>query len=68
MCTCILIVFFVLGGSGQSRDESLQQQRQNLPIYPARKRLLKEIAKASSVIIIGETGSGKSTQIPQVKP
>ncbi|XP_002732327.2 ATP-dependent RNA helicase DHX33-like [Saccoglossus kowalevskii] len=45
--------------------ESLRQQRCHLPIYSARGRLNLEIRKTSSAIIIGETGSGKTTQIPQ---
>lgn len=38
-----------------------------LPIRPARNRLLEEVGRHNSVVIIGETGSGKTTQIPQVK-
>lgn len=36
-----------------------------MPIYPVRKRLIQEIHRNNTVIIIGETGSGKTTQIPQ---
>ncbi|XP_064629745.1 ATP-dependent RNA helicase DHX33-like [Lineus longissimus] len=45
--------------------EGLKAQRRQLPIYPARSRLIHEVQKHSSVIVIGETGSGKTTQIPQ---
>ncbi|OAD46999.1 Putative ATP-dependent RNA helicase DHX33, partial [Eufriesea mexicana] len=45
---------------------SLQQQRKSLPVYRLRKRLLEEIRRNSTLIIIGETGSGKTTQIPQL--
>lgn len=41
------------------------QQRQMLPVYQHRKRLMEEVNLRSTVIIIGETGSGKTTQIPQ---
>ncbi|XP_043511714.1 ATP-dependent RNA helicase DHX33 isoform X3 [Frieseomelitta varia] len=44
---------------------NLQQQRKSLPVYKLRKRLLEEIRRNSTLIIIGETGSGKTTQIPQ---
>ncbi|XP_070532623.1 ATP-dependent RNA helicase DHX33-like [Ptychodera flava] len=55
-----------LSGFGMiaSTDE-LYEQRCSLPIYPARSKLVNEIRKTSSVIVIGETGSGKTTQIPQ---
>ncbi|XP_012344438.1 ATP-dependent RNA helicase DHX33 [Apis florea] len=45
---------------------TLQQQRKSLPVYRLRKRLLEEIRRNSTLIIIGETGSGKTTQIPQL--
>ncbi|XP_014610634.1 PREDICTED: putative ATP-dependent RNA helicase DHX33 [Polistes canadensis] len=45
---------------------SFHQQRKSLPVYRLRKRLLEEIRKNSTLIIIGETGSGKTTQIPQL--
>ncbi|XP_015609898.1 ATP-dependent RNA helicase DHX33 [Cephus cinctus] len=45
---------------------TLQQQRKSLPVYRLRKRLLEEIKQHSTLIIIGETGSGKTTQIPQL--
>ncbi|XP_046467981.1 ATP-dependent RNA helicase DHX33 [Neodiprion pinetum] len=48
------------------QHNSLQQQRKSLPVYKLRKRLLVEIKKNSSLIVIGETGSGKTTQIPQL--
>lgn len=44
---------------------NLLSQRHALPIFPARARLLEEFKKHHTVIIIGETGSGKTTQIPQ---
>ena len=54
-----------LGPQGQSHAV-LQQERRKLPVFRARKKLLKEIIKTDSAIVIGETGSGKTTQIPQV--
>ena len=44
---------------------NLLAQRHALPIFPARSKLLEELKKHQTVIIIGETGSGKTTQIPQ---
>ncbi len=46
----------------------LQEERRALPIYSARGALLREIRANRSCVIVGETGSGKTTQIPQVDP
>lgn len=50
---------------GSSNDLVLLQQRRNLPMAAARSRFLEEVAKHETVILIGETGCGKTTQIPQ---
>lgn len=47
------------------KSTSLMQQRFNLPIYSARKALINEIRTRDNVVVVGETGSGKTTQIPQ---
>jgi HrpA-like RNA helicase len=44
----------------------LQLQRRLLPIYTARDALIREIKSNISCVVVGETGSGKTTQIPQV--
>eukprot|EP01083_Nonionella_stella_P037306 101693_1 len=44
---------------------SLTQQRQLLPICKHRSEILYALEKYRVVIIVGETGSGKTTQIPQ---
>ena len=44
----------------------LQLQRRLLPIYTARDVLIREIKSNVSCVVVGETGSGKTTQIPQV--
>lgn len=49
----------------QKQYESLRKERQNLPIYAARQKIIMQIKSLPSAIIIGETGSGKTTQIPQ---
>ena len=46
--------------------DSLADERRSLPIFPAREALLKEFRSHTCSIIVGETGSGKTTQIPQV--
>lgn len=44
---------------------SLSQQRQRLPIFKCRNQILYLLEKYRTVVIVGETGSGKTTQIPQ---
>ncbi|KAL5010310.1 hypothetical protein ScPMuIL_012615 [Solemya velum] len=43
----------------------LCEARRKLPIYPVQNRLVQEVRRLNTVIVIGETGSGKTTQIPQ---
>ncbi|KAH9519399.1 putative ATP-dependent RNA helicase dhx33 [Bulinus truncatus] len=45
--------------------EELRNARRALPIFSARQKIIAEIRKFPSAIVIGETGSGKTTQIPQ---
>ena len=42
-----------------------RKQSFNLPIYTGRNVIISEVRSRENVIIIGETGSGKTTQIPQ---
>lgn len=44
---------------------SFAQQRMLLPIYKHKKQIIYSIENYQVVIIVGETGCGKSTQIPQ---
>ena len=43
----------------------IQQEKQNLPIYEYKQEILKLIKDKKILIIEGENGSGKTTQIPQ---
>uniref|UniRef100_A0A2N9HIK7 RNA helicase n=1 Tax=Fagus sylvatica TaxID=28930 RepID=A0A2N9HIK7_FAGSY len=49
----------------KSALEKLQEDRKTLPIYSYRDDLLKAIEDHQVLVIVGETGSGKTTQIPQ---
>ncbi|XP_077561883.1 DEAH-box helicase 16 lethal (2) 37Cb isoform X2 [Haemaphysalis longicornis] len=49
----------------ERRQRSLQETRRSLPIFPFREDLLRAIADHQVLIVEGETGSGKTTQIPQ---
>uniref|UniRef100_A0A1D1ZDH0 RNA helicase n=1 Tax=Anthurium amnicola TaxID=1678845 RepID=A0A1D1ZDH0_9ARAE len=44
---------------------SLERQRQRLPVYKYRTAILYLVENHATTIIVGETGSGKTTQIPQ---
>ncbi|CRL01348.1 CLUMA_CG014363, isoform A [Clunio marinus] len=46
-------------------NKTLEEQRRQLPAYAVRQNILNCIQTSSTLILIGETGSGKSTQIPQ---
>lgn len=50
---------------GRKEKKSLLEQRQSLPIYKLKNELLKAINDNQILIVIGETGSGKTTQITQ---
>jgi len=45
--------------------EKVRECRESLPVYPLREELLKAVRDNQVLIIVGETGSGKTTQIPQ---
>lgn len=50
--------------NNSNKHLSIAQQRAALPIYAQRENLLHAIETHAVVIVVGETGSGKSTQIP----
>lgn len=47
------------------RDESIQIARLKLPILAEEQQIMETINENSIIIIAGETGSGKTTQVPQ---
>ena len=44
---------------------TLEETKKSLPVYPFRQSLLEAVEEHQVLIIEGETGSGKTTQIPQ---
>lgn len=48
-----------------AKSKTLAQQRQYLPIYSVREELLQVIRENQVVVVVGETGSGKTTQLTQ---
>eukprot|EP00842_Homolaphlyctis_polyrhiza_P007123 jgi/Hompol1/9/HPOL_001305-RA len=51
--------------SNSSSFQDLQRARAELPVFKARDSLIDTIKAHPAVIIVGETGSGKTTQLPQ---
>ena len=49
----------------QAKAHELQHDRVSLPIFKHREQILQAVKDYSVLIIVGETGSGKTTQVPQ---
>ena len=49
----------------KSEFELIQEGRKTLPVYGYRERFLKAVEENQVLIVVGETGSGKTTQLPQ---
>ncbi|WJX22398.1 ATPdependent RNA helicase [Trifolium repens] len=63
-------VLFLPGSNSLSSSSgygyaSIEKQRQRLPVYKYRNAILYLVENHATTIIVGETGSGKTTQIPQ---
>jgi ATP-dependent RNA helicase DHX8/PRP22 len=46
-------------------NKSIKEQRENLPIYKLKKELMGAMVNNQVLVVIGETGSGKTTQMTQ---
>mmetsp|Transcript_19503 Transcript_19503/g.40380 ORF Transcript_19503/g.40380 Transcript_19503/m.40380 type:complete len:812 (+) Transcript_19503:860-3295(+) len=53
------------GARPVSAFEKIQQGRKTLPVYAYREEFLQAVEEHQVLILVGETGSGKTTQIPQ---
>ncbi|KAJ2719486.1 putative ATP-dependent RNA helicase DHR1 [Coemansia sp. Benny D115] len=47
------------------RPEAIQKQRAKLPVYAEEQQIMEAITDNPVVVLSGETGSGKTTQVPQ---
>ncbi|XP_031499908.1 pre-mRNA-splicing factor ATP-dependent RNA helicase DEAH10-like isoform X2 [Nymphaea colorata] len=47
------------------RRQEIAKQRRSLPIASVEQRIVEEVRKNDTLVIVGETGSGKTTQLPQ---
>ncbi|EPQ31354.1 uncharacterized protein PFL1_00689 [Pseudozyma flocculosa PF-1] len=50
---------------GRITSLSMQEQRQSLPIYKLRQQLVQAIRENQVLVVVGDTGSGKTTQMTQ---
>jgi len=50
---------------GGNCRQSIAEVRKNLPVYKFREQMCEKILQNDVVLVMAETGSGKSTQIPQ---
>lgn len=59
----------IIGGSkgsfGKKTNLTIQEQRESLPVYKLKDELIKAINDNQVLIVVGETGSGKTTQMTQ---
>ena len=53
------------GASDFSKSKTLREQREYLPAFAVREGLMQVIRDNQIVIVVGETGSGKTTQLTQ---
>ncbi|KAK4144670.1 P-loop containing nucleoside triphosphate hydrolase protein [Dichotomopilus funicola] len=53
------------GASNFSQSKTLREQREFLPAFAVREELLRVIRDNQVIIVVGETGSGKTTQLTQ---
>lgn len=50
---------------GKRTSMTIKQQRESLPVYKFRKQLLDAVHENQLLIVVGDTGSGKTTQLTQ---
>lgn len=50
---------------GRRTDMSIAEQRSSLPVFKLREPFLKAMAENQLLVVVGETGSGKTTQLVQ---
>ena len=51
--------------AAQRKAQTIKEVRESLPMFAYRDPLLEAISQFQTLIIVGETGSGKTTQLPQ---
>lgn len=47
-------------------EDGFEQMRRELPVFQGREKIVKACRDHATVVLVGETGSGKTTQLPQL--
>jgi ATP-dependent RNA helicase DHX8/PRP22 len=50
---------------GKRTNLSIKEQRESLPVFAFREQVIKAVKENQIMIVVGETGSGKTTQLTQ---
>ena len=50
---------------GRRTNMTIKEQRESLPVFAFREQLIKAVRENQIMIVVGETGSGKTTQLTQ---
>jgi pre-mRNA-splicing factor ATP-dependent RNA helicase DHX16 len=51
--------------AAERKAKTIEEKRKTLPVYQYRQQFLDAVAEYQVLIVVGETGSGKTTQLPQ---
>ncbi|TGO36097.1 hypothetical protein BHYA_0135g00020 [Botrytis hyacinthi] len=51
--------------AAEQKAKTIEETRKNLPIYAYKDEFLAALDQFQTIILVGETGSGKTTQLPQ---
>ncbi|ESZ92197.1 putative Pre-mRNA-splicing factor ATP-dependent RNA helicase-like protein cdc28 [Sclerotinia borealis F-4128] len=51
--------------AAEQKAKTIEETRKNLPIYAYKDEFLAALEQFQTIILVGETGSGKTTQLPQ---
>jgi len=51
--------------AAEQKAKTIDETRKSLPMYQFREQILAAVAEHQVLIVVGETGSGKTTQLPQ---
>ena len=51
--------------AAEAKAKNIEETRKSLPIYQFRDEIIQAVKEHQVLIIVGETGSGKTTQLPQ---
>ncbi|KAJ7212306.1 pre-mRNA splicing factor [Mycena pura] len=51
--------------AAEKRAKTIEETRKNLPIYTYKEQLIEAVKEHQVLIVVAETGSGKTTQLPQ---